>query len=348
MNFFSNQPLGFDKSAIVNIPVPTDSIGNTKLDYLKQQLKDINGIESVSFNSNTPIEDNTDNWRMFNFNHSPKQVDFYSISKWADNDYVPTYKLPLIAGRNLEASDTVKEFLVNEMLVKNLGITNPLNALNKEISFNERTKGIIVGVLKDFNTRSFRDGFAPMIITTMKSNYSEASLKLASKDVGSVMHSVEKIWNKTYPDFVFEYKFLDDKIAGFYAQENQLEHLYKFFAFIAIFLSCLGLYGLASFMAVQRIKEVGIRKVLGATAFNIVYLFSKEFILLISISFVIAAPITWYFMDKWLHNYPFRIQLSGGVFLTGGLASVLIALITVSFKAIKASVANPVKSLKSE
>ena len=162
------------------------------------------------------------------------------------------------------------------------------------------------------------------------------------------MHSVEKIWNEAYPDFVFEYKFLDEKIADFYKQENQLENLYKIFAFIAIFLSCLGLYGLASFMAVQRIKEVGLRKVLGATSSNIIYLFSKEFILLISIAFVIAAPIAWYFMHQWLQNYPFRIELSWWLFLIGGLTSVIIALLTVSFQAIKAAIANPVDSLRSE
>ena len=348
MNFFIDQPLGFDKEAIVNIPLPTDSVGYSKLDYLKAQLDDVNGIQDVSFNSNTPIEDNNDNWRMFYFNHAVKKVDFYSILKMADNNYLPVYKLPLIAGRNMEASDTMKEFLVDEMLLKNLGINNPEDALNKEIKFSDKVKGPIVGVLKDFHTRSFRDGLAPLIITSFKKGYEEASIKLASKDVAPVMRSVEKIWNKTYPDFVFQYKFLDDKIAGFYKQENQLEQLYKIFAFIAIFLSCLGLYGLASFMAVQRIKEVGIRKVLGATGSNIIYLFSKEFILLISIAFVIAAPIAWYFMHQWLQNYPFRIELSWWIFLTGGLISVIIALITVSFQAIKAAVANPVKSLRSE
>ncbi len=348
MIFFSNQPLGFDKSAIVNIPVPTDSIGNTKLDYLKQQLKKLNGIQRVSFSSNTPVENNTDNWGMFFFNHAAKQVDFYSIQKLADNDYVPTYKLPLIAGRNMEASDTIKDFLVNESLLKLLGITNPQDALNKEIKFSDKYKGTIVGVLKDFNTRPFRDGLAPMLITSFKSNYNQASVKLASKDVTAVMKSIEKIWNNTFPDYVFEYKFLDDKVESFYKQENQLANLYKIFAFIAIFLSCLGVYGLASFMALQRIKEVGIRKVLGATAFNIVYLFSKEFILLISIAFVIAAPIAWYFMNKWLQNFAFKIDLSWSVFLAGGIASIIIALAAVSFQAIKAAIANPVKSLRTE
>jgi len=282
---------------------------------------------------------------MFYFNHAIKMVDFYSIFKLADNDYIPLFRLPLVAGRNMEASDTVREFLVNEMLVKNLGIQNPQDALNREISFNEKLKGPIVGVVKDFHTRSFRDGNAPVIITSWKKYYNEASIKFAAKDVMPVMRSLEKIWNSTYPDFVFEYKFLDDKIESFYKQENQLAHLYKIFAFIAILLSCLGLYGLASFMAVQRIKEVGIRKVLGATASHIVYLFSKEFVLLISLAFVMAVPVTWYFMHQWLQNYAFRIHLSWWIFLAGGLASVMIALITVSFQAIKAATANPVNTL---
>lgn len=248
----------------------------------------------------------------------------------------------------LEASDTVKDFLVNERLLKLLGIMDPQDALNKEIKFGDDSKGTIVGVLKDFNTRSFRDGLAPIFITSFKSNYRQASVKLASKDVTPVMKSIEKIWNSTFPDYVFEYKFLDDKIENFYKQENQLASLYKIFAFIAIFLSCLGLYGLASFMAVQRIKEVGIRKVLGATASNIVYLFSKEFILLISIAFVIAAPVAWYFMNKWLQNFVFKIELSWWIFLAAGMASIIVALAAVSFQAIKAAIANPVKSLRTE
>src|SRR5258705_8229304 len=128
------------------------------------------------------------------------------------------------------------------------------------------------------------------------------------------MKSIEQAWNETFPEFVFEYQFLDDKIAGFYKEERQLSNLYKIFAAIAIFLSCLGLYGLASFMAVQRVKEVGIRKVLGATAANIIYLFSKEFIGLIGIAFVIAAPIAWYYVHQWLQHYVYRIPISGWVF----------------------------------
>ena len=162
------------------------------------------------------------------------------------------------------------------------------------------------------------------------------------------MKSVKQIFEQTFPDYVYEYKFLDDKIASFYKQENQLAQLYKIFAAIAIFLSCLGLYGLASFMAVQRIKEVGIRKVLGASAGKIVILFSKEFIALIAVAFLIATPITWYYMHQWLQNYAYRIDVSWLVFFAGGLIAILIALITISFQAIKAAMANPVESLRAE
>jgi ABC-type antimicrobial peptide transport system permease subunit len=178
--------------------------------------------------------------------------------------------------------------------------------------------------------------------------YSQAGIKLATMNIAATLQSVKKIWERTYPDFVYEYRFLDDKIASFYKQENQLSQLYKIFAAIAIFLSCLGLYGLASFMAAQRIKEVGIRKVLGATAGNIVYLFSKEFILLIAIAFAIAAPFAWYYMHQWLQDYAYRISISWWLFAAGGLAAIIIALATISFQAIKAALANPVTSLRSE
>jgi putative ABC transport system permease protein len=349
MNYFSNQPLGFDKNNIVNVPFPEDSTSAGKLDYLRKELSEVKGIQKVSFSSTTPVEDDNDNWTTFNFDNSAKETDFYAIIKWADTQYLSTYKLPLVAGRNLDASDTAREFLVDELLLKNLGISDPKDALNKQISiWGGHTKGSIVGVLKQFNSRSFRRDLAPILMTTLKRGYNNAGIKLSSGDVPSTMRSVEKIWGQTFPEFVFEYKFLDAKIDSFYKQERQLSELYKIFAMIAIFLSCLGLYGLASFMAVQRIKEVGIRKVLGASVSNIIYLFSKEFIILIGIAFVIASPVAWYFMHKWLQDYPYRINISWWIFIIGGALSIIIAFLTVSFQAIKAAVANPVKSLRTE
>lgn len=349
MDYFMNQPLGFDKDAIINVPFRVDSLRLSKLGYLKKELLSINGVQAVTYSSNTPVENGTDLWSIIKYNRAVKQTDFQVITKFADNEYVSVYKLPLIAGRNVNPSDTTGEFLVNESLVKTLGLKKPEDILNKPMTtWHDQIKGTVVGVLKDFHDRSFRNDLAPLLITTDIAMYNQVGIKLATKNISSTMQSVKKVFDKTFPDFVYEYKFLDEKIGSFYKQENQLSQLYKIFAAIAIFLSCLGLYGLASFMAVQRIKEVGIRKVLGATAGNIVYLFSKEFIILIAIAFAIAAPIAWYYMHQWLQAYVYRINISWWLFAAGGLASIIIALATISFQAIKAAIANPVKSLRSE
>ena len=349
MNYFMNQPLGFDKDAIVNVPFRPDSTGSKLTDYLKQQLLSVNGVQAVSFSSNTPVEDDNNMFTTFKFDHAIKDEDFQAITKFADNEYVPTYKLQLVAGRNLQPSGPTTEFLVNESFVKSLGLKKPEDILNKEISImGGLIKCPVVGVLKDFNDRSLRQDLAPLLIATNVTMYRQASIKLATTNIASTMQSIKKIWEQTFPNYVYEYRFLDDKIASFYKQENQLSQLYKIFAAIAIFLSCLGLYGLASFMAVQRIKEVGIRKVLGATAGNIVYLFSKEFIILIAIAFAIATPLAWYFMNQWLQDYAYRINISWWLFAAGGLAAIIIAFATISFQAIKAAMANPVKSLRTE
>jgi putative ABC transport system permease protein len=331
------------------VPLPGDSISHTKYDYLRNELKSIEGVQQISYSTNTPAEDNSDNWSTFRYNHAPKETDFYAIIKFSDQNYVPVYNLSILAGRNLEASDTVKEFLVNESVLKSLNIHNPDDILNKEISiWGDHFKGKVVGVLKDYHNRSFRAPDAPMLMTSSKFFYGLANIKLNTAYTKPALKKMEQLWNRTFPEFVFEYRFLDDKIASFYKQENQLSSFYKIFAVLAIFLSCLGLYGLASFMAAQRIKEVGIRKVLGATVANVVYLFSKEFILLIAIAFAIAAPIAWYFMHGWLQSYVYRISISWWIFAVGGMASIIIALGTVSIQAVKAALTSPVKNLRTE
>jgi len=349
MNYFMDQPHGFDKDAIINVPFRVDTVWFRKVDYLKQQLLSVNGVKAVSFSSNTPVEDGSDIWSTFKFDNATKEADFKAITKFADNEYVPTYKLQLVAGRNLHSSNMTREFLVNETLMKTMGINNPDEILNKKISiWDDRIVCPVVGVLKDFNNRSFRDDLAPLLITTNGTMYSQAGIKLETPNISSTLQSVKKIWEQTLPGFVFEYTFLDNKIASFYKQERELADLYKIFAAIAIFLSCLGLYGLALFMAARRTKEVGIRKVHGASTAGIVILFLKEFVILIAIAFAFAAPVAWYYMHNWLKGYAYRIDISWWLFAAGGLASVTIALATISFRAIKVAFANPVKSLRSE
>lgn len=349
MNYFTNQPLGFNRDAVVNVPFRVDSLRISRLEVLRQKLMQINGVKGVSFASNTPVEDGNDMWYTFRYNRASKEADFKAITKFADEQYLPTYALKLVAGRNLQPSPFTREFLVNETMVKRLGLKDAEEILNKEISmWDDRIKCQVVGVVKDFNDRSFRHEVAPLLISTNVTMYSQAGIKLETKNMQATLAAVQKAWEETFPNFVYDYRFLDEKIAGFYKQENQLSQLYKIFAAIAIFLSCLGLYGLASFMAVQRVKEVGIRKVLGATAASIVYMFSKEFILLITLAFLIATPIAWYYMQHWLQDYVYRIDISWWLFVAAGAVALIIALATISVQAIRAASANPVKSLRAE
>lgn len=347
MNYFTQQSMGFARDAIINVPFPGDSVGISKLDYLKQRLATIKGVELTSLNSSRPADGDED-WTNFIFENSPKRVDFYSIVKMVDEKYAPLYKLDFVAGRNLAQSDTIREFLVNEALIAKLGIRNPEDALNKQIAFNDKVKGKIVGVLKNYHNRSFKEEYAPLLLSSSKTQFQLASIQLSATGLKPALQEISKTWNDVYPEFVFEYQFVDEQLANFYKQENQLSQIYQCFAVVAILLSCLGLYGLASFMAVQRIKEVGIRKVLGASVSGIVYLFSKEFVVLIVIGFAIATPVTWYLMDKWLQDYIYKITIQWQIFAMAGGLAVCIALATVSFQLIKAALVNPVKSLRSE
>ncbi|GEO09200.1 ABC transporter permease [Segetibacter aerophilus] len=348
MNYFQNASMGFDKEAMLTVPIPTDSVGRSKIDYLKIALMKNPEIRNVSFSFTPPT--NQGNWFSdFKFDHSLKNSDFGANLKWADADYINTYKLELVAGRNYTRGDTTNEIIVNEELLKRLGITNPQEAINKEIDmWDGQVKAPIVGVVKDFHSQSLQSAIDPIMMGNYKRTYRTINIKAQQKNIHETIAFIENLWTTTYPDYVFEYKFLDESIANFYQKEKQLSQLYKIFAAIAIFLSCLGLYGLASFMAVQRLKEVGIRKVLGATVQNVIYLFSKEFIVLITIAFVIATPIAWYLMHQWLQDFVYRIDISWWIFIIAGAASLIIALITVSFQAIKAAISNPIKNLRTE
>jgi ABC-type antimicrobial peptide transport system permease subunit len=348
MNYFNSKSLGFDKEAIVIVPFPTDSIGLSKLDFLKNKLSEQKGIEKFTLGFAGPAEQG--NWYSnFKFDNAAKETDFGANLKWGDENYISTFGLKLIAGHNISPSDTATGFIVNETLLKMLGITDPNAAINKQINmWDGRVKARIVGVIKDFNSASLQQPLQPILIASNKEVYNMAGIKLKPGNIGNQLKNIEQIWSSIYPEYVFEYEFLDKKIANFYSSENKLSSLYKIFAAIAIFLSCLGLYGLASFMAVQRIKEVGIRKVLGASVKNVVYLFSKEFIVLISIAFIVASSVAYYFMKEWLQGYAYRIDMSWWIFISAGLISLFIALVTVSSQAIKAAVTNPVKTLRSE
>lgn len=348
MSYFRNATLGFDKAAIINVPIPGDSITKTKMTYLQNELSKNPDIKNVSFSYSSPSADG--NWNSdFRFDNATQKTNFSANLKWADANYFETYKIQFVAGGPYQQSDTVREFVVNETLLRKLGITDPKLALGKEIDFwDGRKVGLIVGVIRDFNVYSLREPMAPVVLSTWKEVYQTINIKVKPGREKAILPFVEKLWNESFPEFVYEYSFLDETIENFYRQETQLSTLYKIFAAIAIFISCLGLYGLVSFMASQRTKEVGIRKVLGASAGNIVFLLSKEFSLLIIIAFAIAVPVAYYVMNKWLQNYTYRVEIGVALFMIAIIGSMIIAWITVGHRAVQAALANPVKSLRTE
>jgi len=349
MDYFKNASLGFDKTEVVNTGLPGDSVSRSKFEYLKTELIKNPDIVNVSMSFASPSSPESDWNSDFSFDHAQKNTNFSANLKWSDEDYFKTYGLKFLAGRPYYKSDTVKEFVVNETLLHKVGITDPHQAIGKIINLWGGNKvGPIVGVIQDFNAYSLREPMAPVLLSTWKDVYQTMNIKMKPGSAVRVLPFIEKLWNQAFPDYIYQLKFLDNSINSYYKQENQLSQLYKIFAGIAIFISCLGLYGLVSFMAVQRTKEVGIRKVLGATAANIVYLLSSEFTLLIMIAFVIAAPIAFFVMKHWLQNYAYRIEPGASIFLKAVAGSVVIAWITVAYKAISAATANPVKSLRTE
>jgi ABC-type antimicrobial peptide transport system permease subunit len=319
----------------------------TKYEGLKNQLTQLSSIKSVSLCSDSPSSDN--NWDTnFAFDHR-KDEEFTSFLKFADADYFKSFGLRFAAGRGFVESDTTKEVVINETMMKKLGYQKPELIIGKEFRLGGRGQWKpIVGVVKDFKTNSIRETVKPTSIHSRKRFYSYIAAKIQPTDIDQTTAQIKSIWEKTFPEYVYQSRFFDEQIANFYRQEDRLSLLFRIFAGVALFIGCLGLYGLVSYMAVQRTKEIGIRKVMGASVGSVVWTFSKEFVILIGIAFLIAAPIGYYLMSRWLEGFVFKVDISIGVFLIAGGASLVIAMLTMSYKAIRAASVNPVKSLKTE
>ncbi|HEY8930575.1 MAG TPA: ABC transporter permease [Mucilaginibacter sp.] len=348
MRYVNEADLGFNKEAILVIPGSTDSISLHKMQAFKEQLLQNPEVKNVSFTSDVPSSEN--NWGTnFYFNHDTKDNGITTFLKYGDEDYFKTFQLQFVAGHGYDKSDTANQAVVNETFLKKLGV-KPEEAIGKTVRLGGGKSPWlpIVGVLKDFKTNTLRETVKPIVVTSRKAVEGEVAVKMQTQSLTKTVSAVQKLWEKTYPEYAYTGFFLDDNIAQFYKQENQLALVYKIFAGIALFISCLGLYGLVSFMVVQRTKEVGIRKVLGASVQSIVMLLSKEFMILIGISFIIAMPVSWYLMSGWLQSFVYRINITVDVFILAVVASVIIAWLTVGYKAIKAATLNPVKSMRSE
>lgn len=347
MNYISSLDLGFKKEGVYMVPIDNGESNQKRLQTFKNQLLQNPHIQAVSYASDPPTSDNT--WSAnFAYNNNNKDADFNTALKFADADYFKAYGLEFVAGKGFTKSDTMRAFVVNTTLLKKLGVKKPEEAVGKNIRIGGNRWFPIVGVVKDFKPGSARDVVSPICISSNSNFYFRAGIKLSGKNLVETVENIKQSYLKIFPEKVFEGYFLDESIARFYEQETRLTITYQIFAGLAIFISCLGLYGLISFLAVQKTKEIGIRKVLGASVAHIIYLLSKEFTVLIALAFVMAALASTYFMSNWLQNFVDRINIGVGVFLIAFFASLFLAWLTVSYKAFKAAMANPVESLKYE
>jgi len=346
MRFTAKSEMGFDKEAILMVQRGSDSLGI--MNSLKDEFLRIPGVEKVSLCYMPPAS--VSGWNnSIRFDNSPEEVNFLTNMKLADVDYLSTFGLELVAGKNLSPSDTVREVLVNETLLKKLGLGSPEDALGKLISANGGAmNGPIVGVVKDFHDQSFHQDIGAVLIATNSQLYEHFAIKLNPETLSSSIDKIGAIWQERYPEKVFEYEFLDESIASFYQTEETILKATQFFSLIAIFIGCLGLYGLVSFMVTQKTKEVGIRKVMGGGIGHIIWLFGKEFVRLVLIAFVIAAPIGWYLMGNWLKDFEYKIQLDIWTFIMAIVSSLVIAALTVGYQVVRAAVVNPAISLKTE
>ncbi|MBS0030597.1 ABC transporter permease [Chitinophaga sp. 22321] len=344
MQFFRNQPMGFEKKAVVLLDLPSDSTLKLKYPYLKSRLLQLPGVVAGSLCS---VEPSSRSGRFTDYYYNNERQPYSVKRVAADTGYFNTFRLGLVAGRYPFPSDTMREVLVNETIIKKLGLHSPADIVGKMIAVDEG--GLksypVTGVLRDYNNNSLRDEIAPSLISTGYDDYGTLALRLNPESIGSTLKQIEKVFTEVYPTYIYDCTFFDAQIGNFYKAEAMTAALFKVFAFLAMFISCLGLYGLVSFMAVQKTKEVGIRKVLGASVQSIVFLFSKEFTILISIAFVVAAPVGYYFMKKWLFSFHYHTDMGWGIFILAIGLSVLIAWIAVGYKAVRAALVNPVKSL---
>jgi putative ABC transport system permease protein len=341
MSYIQNKNLGLNPDQVLNIALETNS-SQSSAQSLLDELSQIPGIESYTASAGIPA---TDHIRLFLFfnedDEEPTPVYFNQV----DQDFIQTLGMALTSGRNFTPSDFEQErtkALVNRSLIDQQGWT-PEEAIGQKVSSYE-----IIGVLQDYHFQSLENEIEPALITTLSNDPSFISARLNSENISSTMGQIEEIWQQINPSAPMQYSFLDSTFDSLYRSEQQLSILFSGFALITIIIACMGLFGLMAFMASKRAKEIGIRKVLGASVANIIALLSKDFVKLVILGCIIAIPIAWYAMNLWLADFAYRIEIGAGIFLLAGGVAILIALLTVSWQSIKAAVANPVESLRSE
>lgn len=358
MHYSRDKSLGFDKEAIVTVQMPENK--KELLDNFRSRLETNPDITGLSYAVGAPVSDNNVSTG-FRLTSNDTQEPFKVSMKLVDRFFMDTYGLNLKAGRwftesdekgadmSLPPKDQHFVYVINEAAMHQLGFQNPEEVIGKSITSGLMDiSGQVIGVVEDFHMASFHEKIQPLVFMNFPFFYYYAGIKINPKNLSKTIPFIREKWSELYPDYYFEYEFLDEYWAGLYKQDERTFTLFKILSGVAIFIGCLGLYGLISFVANQKVKEIGIRKVMGASVVNIISSFSREFIILIIIAFALAAPLVWYFMNEWLNGFAYHIGISWLVFLIGLTATLVISLLTVGYRSIRAAMANPVDTLRTE
>jgi putative ABC transport system permease protein len=343
--YMRNKDLGFNKDQMIIL----DTYGDESTAALKQEISALPGVKSTALSSCVPGASHSTAYSEIENKNGDLQVanvDLYFV----DFDYINQFKIKMVAGRSFSkdhGTDTTQAMVINEAATKFLGYASPQEAVGKRFKQWGR-EGKIIGVIKDFHYQSLQQGIKPLSLRIEPTRSNLLSVNVSSSNLAATITAIENKWKSIVTKRPFSYYFLDEFFDRQYRSEERFGKLFFNFAILAIFISCLGLLGLASYSTIQRTKEIGIRKVMGASITNIVNLLSKDFLQLILISFFIASPVAWYFMHSWLKDFEYRIDINWWVFIAAGIVALIMALLTVSYQAIKAALSNPVKNLRTE
>jgi ABC-type antimicrobial peptide transport system permease subunit len=349
--------MGFKKEAIFSFGIPFNlqmfqqQQPETKHRVLLEQLKAMPGIDQVSVGGAPPSSNGTSSGQL-KYVDGKRELESDVQFKYADTNYINLYGLHLLAGRNVRQSDSTVEYVINETYSKMLGFKKPEDAIGKDLLQNDK-RIPIVGVIADFHQRSLHEPIKPLALSCAPANSYTSHVALKPQAPGSnvwktAIAKVEKAYKQVYPKDDFQYAFYDESIAAFYKADQDTSKLLGWATGLSVLISCLGLLGLAIYTTNQRTKEIGIRKVLGATVAHLVTILSKEFLLLVLVAFAIAVPVAWWGMEQWLQNFAYRTSVSWWVFVVSGMGMLLVALLVLSVRTVQAARTNPVKNLRTE
>jgi putative ABC transport system permease protein len=346
LKFMENKKLGYDKEQVLFL---SDGrlLGKNQDAYKQEVLQDPR-VVSASIARSVPGDAFMDGTQVYPVNEKDNGKEIHMNIYNVDYDYVKTLGMQIKEGRYFSkdfGSDS-SAVVINEAAVNELG-WNKVNSIGRTIVRSGQQKYTVVGVVADFNYTSARQKIAPLMMLLGR-NYGGLVVKIKSADVSGVLGGLKSKWDALQPEGPFSYTFLDEKFAALYVSELKTQRIFSAFAIIAVIIAGLGLFGLSAFVIEQRTREIGIRKVLGASVQTILMLVSREFLFLVSIAFILSIPVTYWAMQNWLNNYAYRIDISAGIFVAAGIAAILIAIITISFQAVKAALMNPVKSIRTE